>query len=106
MKPKRPFDLDAVRQRLAACGIHPDHEPSVFQHSADIIGLTPAGLGYERCGYTLNKLRREAGLATDGYFALSVVRDPRTHERLGYRVHADDQMIADQIAETIRRVLP
>lgn len=107
MDTKQSFDLSAVRQRLAARhGIHhPSRDPDEFQYTAEIVGLTPSGLGCDRFAAILHRLRREAQATTTDY-ALSVMRDPKTHERKGYAVHTHDQVTADQIAMTIRRLMP
>ena len=98
--------LAAIRQRLAERGIHPARDPSEFPCAAEIVGLTPDGVGYDGCASILHKLRRDAEAATNGNFALAVMRDPRTHERRGYTVHTIDQTTADQIAATIQRLVP
>lgn len=98
---KSPFDLAMLRQRLAQHGIHPAREPREFQNSAEIVGLTPVGVGYDRCAVILAKLRHEAAAATNGNFALAVTRE-RTGERRGYAIYMDDQTTADRIAAVIR----
>ena len=107
MKAKSPFDLSVLRQRLAAHHkTHPTREPSEFNHTADVTGLTPGGIGYDRCAVLLNRLRHEANTVTGGDYALSVTRNPTTHERLGYSVHTDSQITADEIAGMIQRLVP
>jgi hypothetical protein len=103
---KKSFDLDAVRQRLAARRIHPAREPNEFQCAAEIIGLTPNNVGYDCFAAILYRLQRTAAVIAGGDYAISVVRDPRTHERRGYIVHTNDQTTADEIAATIRSYLP
>lgn len=101
-----PSFLSVIRQRLAERGIHPARDPGEFQCSAEVVGLTPDGVGHDRCAAILHKLRREAEATTNGDYALAVTRDPRTHERRGYSVHTTDQTTADQIAATIQRLVP
>lgn len=102
---EKHFDFDTLRLRLAAHGIHPAREPGEFHCHAEIDGLTPDRIGYDRFAGILRRLRREAVAVTGANHAISAVRDPRTHARRGYAVHTADQTAADQIAATIRSYL-
>lgn len=101
-----PLNIDALRQRLALRGVTPANDPAVYDHSAEVLGLTPEAVGYDRCATILNRLRQAAAAATAGDFAISVVRDQRTHARRGYAVHTRQQATADTVAAAIRGMLP
>lgn len=101
------FDPSVLRQRLSVQhGIHPDRDPADYQHSAEVLDLTPDALGYDRFAVVLHRLRAVADAATGGDYALLMSRDPVTHQRRGYRVYARQQTTADQIADTVRGLVP
>lgn len=103
---KRPFDLDKLLRFMEAHGIRQWPDPDGYPYYADIPGLTPAALGYDRCAYVLEVLRRHLLAATDGDGTYFAWRDPRTGERLGYRVYTRDAATAARVAQDVARLLP
>jgi hypothetical protein len=99
------FDFTRLCQRHAARpGVQESRDPDNYPHHADVVGLTIDALGPDRCARLFHALRRHARSLTDGDCALSVLRDPVTHERVGYRVHARDAATATSAAAYAQRL--
>lgn len=100
-----PFSA-ALRARLAQRGIRPDRDPASYPASAEILGLTPSALGYDRFASALHRLRAACWAAAGGNYAIRATRDPTTGQRTGYAVCARTQAVADQIARRIAASVP
>jgi hypothetical protein len=105
MNSRFPFDPSALRQRLAALGIHPEKYPADFEFSAEIVGLTPAALGHDLCAQVLRFMHHVAADQVGGEYAVMMTRDPVTHVRRGYAVYVHDHQDAAEIAGRVREVL-
>lgn len=103
---RNPLDPVRLRERLAAKhGIHPPRDIRDYPYARTVHGLTPDWLGYRRHVRVYHALLRAAAAATGDDYALSVIRDPMTHQRKGYAVHTKSQQISDEIAATIQRLV-
>lgn len=105
MKHHPPLNLDALRARMAMTdvlfGCNSEDYPAV----AEVLGLAPGIIGYDRCAIVLHRLHAVAKTATNGDYALMATRDPVTHARRGYAVYTRRQVTADQIVARIMEML-